>query len=127
MVKKVFFILLVLIQVFAIFSNCIVVQATSADSIVGGADSFVSDGKQNAQTALNSTAINNTAGLIYNILLAIGTCIAVVIAAALGIQFITGSVEQKVKVKESLIPFVAGCIIIFGAFGIWKLVITVMR
>ena len=47
--------------------------------------------------------------------------------AILGIQFITGSVEQKAKVKDSLIPFIVGCVAIFGAFGIWKLVITLLK
>ena len=38
----------------------------------------------------------------------------------------TGSVSQKAKIKETLIPYIAGCIVIFGAFGIWKLVVTIM-
>ena len=62
---------------------------------------------------------------IYNVLLIIGTVIAVIIGAILGIQFITGSVEQKAKVKDSLIPFIIGCVIIFGAFGIWKIVVSI--
>lgn len=39
----------------------------------------------------------------------------------------TGSVEQKAKVKDSLVPYVAGCIVIFGAFGIWKMVLTILE
>ena len=35
--------------------------------------------------------------------------------------------EEKVKVKETLIPYVAGCIIIFGAFTIWKVVVEVLK
>ena len=38
-----------------------------------------------------------------------------------------GSVEQKAKVKDSLVPYIAGCIVIFGAFGIWKLVLTLLE
>ena len=64
---------------------------------------------------------------IYNILLAIGTVIAVIIGAILGIQFMVGSMDDKAKVKESLIPFVIGCVIIFGAFGIWKIVATILQ
>ena len=37
-----------------------------------------------------------------------------------------GSVSEKANVKETLIPYIAGCIVIFGAFGIWKLVVTIM-
>ena len=64
---------------------------------------------------------------LYNILLVVGIVIALIIGMILGIQFMTGSVEQKAKVKDSLIPYVAGCVVIFGAFGIWKLVVTLMQ
>ena len=36
-----------------------------------------------------------------------------------------GSVEQQAKVKEMLMPYAIGCIVIFGAFGIWKLAVTI--
>lgn len=65
--------------------------------------------------------------LLFNSLLTIGTVAAVIVGAVLGIQFMVGSVEQKAKIKDSLIPYVAGCIVIFGAFGIWKLVITILN
>lgn len=38
-----------------------------------------------------------------------------------------GSVEQKAKVKDSLLPYIIGCIVIFGAFGIWKIVLTILE
>ena len=38
-----------------------------------------------------------------------------------------GSVEQKAKVKDALVPYIVGCIVIFGAFGIWKLVLTLLE
>ena len=36
-----------------------------------------------------------------------------------------GSVEEQTKVKESLVPFVIGCIVVFGAFGFWKLFVEI--
>ena len=64
---------------------------------------------------------------VYNILLFIGLAIAIIIGLVLGIQFMVGSVEQKAKVKDSLLPYIIGCIVIFGAFGIWKLVLTILE
>ena len=29
--------------------------------------------------------------------------------------------EGQAKVKEMLIPFIIGCVIVFGGFGIWKI------
>ena len=34
--------------------------------------------------------------------------------------------EDKAKVKESMIPYVVGCIAIFGALMIWKVVIGIL-
>lgn len=64
---------------------------------------------------------------VYNILLFIGLTLVIIVGVVLGIQFMTGSVEQKAKVKDSLVPYIAGCIVIFGAFGIWKLVLTILE
>ncbi len=127
MVKKVFLALLIITLMFVLFSHFTEVQATSASGIVGGADDFISHGQGGFATAINPKGLSDTVDLIYNTLLIVGTCVAVIVATVLGIQFITGSVEQKVKVKESIIPFVIGCVVIFGAFGIWRLVIILIR
>lgn len=87
----------------------------------------MNSGKDGNTTTIDGQMLNDTSNFIYNTLLIIGICIAVLIGTVLGIQFITGSVEQKVKVKESLIPFVVGCVVIFSAFGIWKLVIEILK
>ena len=70
--------------------------------------------------------LKNVSNTVYNILLILGMVIAVIIGMVLGIKFMTGSIEEQAKVKESLIPYIAGCAIIFGAFTIWKIVIEVM-
>lgn len=127
MIKKVTITLIMTILLCMLFFPHNIVQATSLSNIFGGADNFVNQGKTDADNTLDMEALNNASDLVYNTLLILGTCLAVIIAVVLGIQFITGSVEQKVKVKESLIPFVIGCVVIFGAFGIWRLVIVILR
>lgn len=57
---------------------------------------------------------------LYNLFLMAGIVIAVIIGAFLGIKFMTEGVEGKAKIKEALIPFCIGCVVIFGGFGIWK-------
>ena len=39
----------------------------------------------------------------------------------------TGSVEEQAKVKQTLVPYVAGCVVLFGAFTIWKIVVTIIQ
>ena len=36
-------------------------------------------------------------------------------------------INERAKVKEVLIPYIAGCIVIFGAFTIWKIIVTILQ
>lgn len=119
----------IIIKILAIFvlSTMLIMQTTyAADSVIDAGDSFIKEGKKQPQ-AIQDSQIKTVSDQIYNILLAVGTVIAVIVGAILGIQFMVGSMDEKAKVKESLIPFVIGCIIIFGAFGIWKLIATILQ
>lgn len=116
-------ILLILIMFILIICSTNIVQATTTGEIIGGADNFIATGQQTDR--ISGDALRTLSDTIYNVLLIVGTVIAVIIGAVLAIQFITGSVEQKAKIKDALVPFVIGCVIIFGAFGIWKLVVQI--
>ncbi len=94
------------------------------DAISDGND-FLNNGKKQVGTI--DSSLKNDADVIYNILLAFGTAIAVIIGGLLGIKFMIASVEDKAKIKEALIPYVIGCVVVFGAFGIWKLVVEVLN
>ena len=120
--KKIVFIISFIIIIF--FINISTSQASSILEIFDFGDNFVHEGSQ--ESPVSQDSIKKISNSLYNTLLVLGTVIAVIIGAILGIQFITGSVEQKSKVKESLIPYFVGCAVIFGAFGIWKLVMTML-
>lgn len=64
---------------------------------------------------------------LFNILLGLGMAAAVIIGVYLGVKFMISTVEDKAKVKEALIPYIAGCIVVFGAFTIWKLAIELLE
>lgn len=93
------------------------------DSIIQGADAFLDRG---TKTTLNTDSIKSVSDSIFNIFVAVGTVIVVIVGAILGIQYIMGSVEEKAKVQESLIPFIIGSVVIFGAFGIWKVTVLLL-
>ena len=98
------------------------VSASSLSEAIGGADDFINHGIQNQSPAIDEGNLSNMSDMLYNALLVIAVIVGLVIA----IQFMTGSVGERAKVKETLIPYVAGCIVIFGAFGIWKLVVNIL-
>lgn len=124
MVKKIFLILILIVLLFCCTGTT---KVLGLGEIIGGSDEWIDKGKSQQGTPINQDNLDKMSEELNGTLLTIGTVVAVIIAVILGIQFITGSVEQKVKVKESLVPFVTGCVVIFGAFGIWRLVIIILR
>ena len=76
---------------------------------------------------INTTGLNNFSDTLYNTLLLIGMVIAVIIGTIIGIKFMISSVEEKAKLKEILIVYVIGCIVLVGAFSIWKIIVVIMN
>ena len=116
--KKVSIILFILILLFSINTKVFAIGEIIDDgqSFLGAADS----GTVNMDIA----DIESASGYLYNILLSLGVVIAVIVATILGVQFMLSEAEGQAKVKEMLIPFVIGCIVVFGGFGIWKIALS---
>lgn len=85
---------------------------------------FIGEGKSQ-DSVINPGQLRDSSNLIYNILLGIGVILSVLMGAMIGIKIMWGSIEQQTKAKEALMPYVIGCVVIFGAFGIWKIAVTI--
>lgn len=94
------------------------------DEIFTAGDKFVSAGDDPDKT-INTEGLKKTSTTVYKTLLAIAICVSVLVGAVLGIQFILGSVEGKVKVQEALVPYIIGCFVVFGAFAIWSIAMNI--
>lgn len=124
--KKIFFrIIIIFILLILIITNCNYAANESVGDIIKGADDFIS--KANTENTITQSATQETIDLLYNAFLAIGLIATVIVGVILGIQFITASADGKAEVKEKLIPYTVGCVVIFGAFGIWKLVMILLQ
>lgn len=75
----------------------------------------------------NEGNLKNASDTLFNILLGLATAAVVIIGVYLGVKFMMSTVEDKAKVKESLIPYIAGCVVVFGAFTIWKLALLLLE
>lgn len=100
--------------------------SSSIDDMINDAKSFTSQGIIKYAND-GDKSLKNVSNTVYNILLVSGTSIAVIMGAILGIKLMASGVEQKAEVKKLLIPYVVGCIVIFGGFGIWKLAVTILQ
>lgn len=83
-------------------------------------------GNANKNNKMDTTELKNASSILFNVLLGVGTGIAVIVGAILGLQFMQAGIDKKVQVKESLVAYVVSCLILFGAFGVWKLITTIM-
>lgn len=96
------------------------------EDVTGGAKNFIQSGTSQ-NNPLDITGIQNVTDVLYNILLAVGIVVAVVVGLLIGIKYMTGSVAQKSETKQLLLPYIIGCVVIFGAFGIWKIVVELLN
>lgn len=119
------FVKLIVCSVFVILlSTSFCVSSTYAlGNIFSQGKGFLLEGKPVSET-INTTELEKTSDYIYNTLLAVGIMVAIIVAMVLGIQFMVASADEKAKVKEALMPFIVGCIVVFGAFTIWEVVIN---
>ena len=98
--------------------------SASLDDMMDDADNFV---KAGGNVQYNEGALQNFSSNIYNILLTVGVAVAVIVGGILGIKLMLSSVEEKAETKRLLVAYAVGCVIVFGGFGIWKLVITILE
>ena len=106
-------------------------QSYSLSQGIQAVDRFDEDGRNpEIQKKIGMTEsklkqnLKDVSNYLYKILVVGSIVISLVYAGVLGIKFITGSVEEKVKVQESLVIYLIGCLIAFGAFTIWKVIVT---
>ena len=114
MVKKLLVIILMVIAVITYLPN----KTLALDNVISSGKNFMSSADPNKEV-INQEKLKSTSKTIYNIVLAVG------VGLVIGIQFIFGSVEEQAKVKETLVPYIIGVVIIFSAFTIWKIAVEI--
>ena len=102
------------------------VDQSTVDDMITGAQNFIDTGESGALGVVNEEVLGGASNFLYNLLLGIGLIVVVAVGIALGIKFMYSSLEERAQIKEMLIAYVAGCVVIFGAFGIWRLVANIL-
>ena len=98
---------------------------TAIDDVVSDGDNFISHASS-PDTVINTSSLKTFSSDVYNLILSIGMVIAVIVGTVLGIKFMISSVDEKAKIKETLIVYGIGCAVLFGAFTIWKIVMAIL-
>ncbi len=100
-------------------------EAGLLSNSLNGGNTFIENANDNE--IFNTTNAEQGIGDLYYLLLGISIIAAFAVGSVIGIQFITSGVSGKAKIKEKLIPFGLGLIVVFGGFGIWKLVFDILN
>ena len=117
--------ILKLIAIISVFIIVSVFPVKVFSSWVDDADNFL-ESAGNSIT-VDKDQLTSASDEIYNTLTSIGMIVAVIVGMILGITYMMTGAVDKAKVKESIMPYLLGCIVIFGAYLIGKLVINVMN
>ena len=62
---------------------------------------------------------------LIGIITTVGVVVAVVVLLILGIKYMMGSAQEKAEYKKTMIPYLIGAILIFGASAITKVVVSI--
>ena len=111
--KKAIKMTLIMIAIFSIICTIVLpgyVKALSPNEIKGNT------------SVKGATEIKTLGSNIVGILQTAGIVISVVILLVLGIKYMVGSEEEKAEYKKSMIPYLVGALIIFGASTIANVV-----
>ena len=101
--------------------------SVTPNTIIADSEQFIKDGKDSNIATINQENADTVLNSIYNIMLAIGITVTVIWGLVIAIKLMMSSVEEKAEYKKLLWPYLVGCIVIFGSFIIWKIVIIIMN
>ena len=98
----------------------------SLDDVMNNGNSFLNAGSESS-TMIDQNDLKSLSNFISGVLLTIAIGVTVITGAIMGLNFITQSIEEKAKVKESMVPWVIGIIVSFGAFIIWEVAVNLFQ
>lgn len=103
------------IALMLIFAFNTYAMAVDAEDIAGQLTGTPS-GAQNSVTSIGNQIIG--------VITTVGVVVAVVVLLILGIKYMMGSASEKAEYKKTMIPYLVGAILIFGASAITRVVVS---
>lgn len=113
--KKILAVLVMALLVVAIFNT----YAFASDIDAAGIADQLKGTETNA-----SGSVTTLGNQIIGIITTVGVVVAVIVLLVLGIKYMMGSASEKAEYKKTMIPYLVGAILIFGASAITKVVVS---
>lgn len=112
-VKKIGIVIAIILIALLVFNTS--AMAIDAGDIAGELTGTPSDAQDE---------VTNISNQIIGIITTIGVVVAVIVLLVLGIKYMMGSASEKAEYKKTMIPYLVGAILIFGASAITKVVVS---
>ena len=114
-ILKIFSIILIAITFISISLNSFAAEAGSADSGMKDGVVISPGGLKPKDTVKGEDELMQLGENVMGILQTTGIVISVLILIILGIKYMMGSAEEKAEYKKTMIPYIVGAALIFGA------------
>jgi len=115
----------IILIIFLLIINALSFRTYALAETVSGVKDFKD--AATGEKPIDTSSLKEVSDILFNTFQILGIIIAAVVIVVLGIQFMTGSIETKAKIKESLIPLIIGIVVLLGAYTIWKIVVDIMQ
>lgn len=91
----------------------------------GQADNFINRGEQQ-QTITTGDAISALLP-VGRLLVGIATVVLVIVGSIMGVKYMIAGANEKAQLKQKLIYYVISVVLVYGAVGIFSLVVGLMN
>lgn len=95
-----------------------IVLVVSVSSIAFATDAKNITEQINGSGNVTTSGVINAGNKIATIIRVVGAVAAVIILMILGIKYMMGSASEKAEYKKTMIPYVVGAVVLFGATAI---------
>ncbi len=111
---KIFYVILLVSMMTLMLSNTVFADSSAGQKVDELLNNRYDDDSQ----------IGNMGNTIIQWISTLGIIVAVVVLLILGIKYMVGSASEKAEYKKTMIPYLIGAVLIFGASAIAKAVIA---
>ena len=120
--KRIISILIVTVCLIGIFSIENRVSAVSLKEMAQDIDDFKKAGDK---LTVNTGEMEKEFAGLGKILTTIGAGVLLIVITYMGIKYFISSPEEQAKLKGQLIGVVVSAVVIFGAYSIWKMAVSI--
>lgn len=120
--KRIISVLIMCVLFIGIFSVINTAEAVTLSDMAGQIDKFKQAG---SKATVDTSTIETEFASLGKILTTIGAGVLIIVITYMGIKYFISSPEEQAKLKGQLIGVVVSGVVIFGAYSIWKMAVSI--